>query len=218
MIESCGPVMPASVRHAVPLGRIRSSAVWTWVCVPTTAVTRPSRCQPIAIFSEVASAWKSTKINLRLGAKRFDFAERERERIVEWRHEDAPHQIQYTDRLAGASAPDDAAASRHAGREVRGPQEPRLARQILQHLFLVPDVVARRHDVDAIAEDRIRHVAGDAETRRRVLDVGDDEIESALLDERRNRAPGDLAAGFSKDVADEQDLHQGPEKECTARW
>ena len=27
---------------------------------PTTALTRPSRCQPMAIFSEVASAWKST--------------------------------------------------------------------------------------------------------------------------------------------------------------
>ena len=30
------------------------------VCVPTHAVTRPSRCQPIATFSLVASAWKST--------------------------------------------------------------------------------------------------------------------------------------------------------------
>ena len=150
--------------------------------------------------------------NLRPGAKRFDFAERERERIVEWRHEDAPHQVQHTDRLAGAGPPDDAAASWHACREVRGPQKPRLAGQILQHLFLVPDVVARRHHVDAIAEDCIRHVAGDAETRRRVLDVGDDEIESALLDERRNRAPGNLAAGLSKDVADEQDLHQGPRR------
>ena len=62
MIESCGPVMPTSVRYAVPFGRIRSSAVCTCVCVPTTAVTLPSRCQPIATFSDVASAWKSTKM------------------------------------------------------------------------------------------------------------------------------------------------------------
>ena len=61
MTESCGPVMPTSVRYAVPFGRMRSSAVCTCVCVPTTAVTLPSRCQPIAIFSDVASAWKSTK-------------------------------------------------------------------------------------------------------------------------------------------------------------
>ena len=60
MIESCGPVMPTSVRHAVPFGRIRSSAVCTCVWVPSTAVARPSRCHPMAIFSDVASAWKST--------------------------------------------------------------------------------------------------------------------------------------------------------------
>jgi len=36
----------------------------TWVCVPTTAVTRPSRYSRGEIFSEVASAWKSTKIIL----------------------------------------------------------------------------------------------------------------------------------------------------------
>ena len=39
-----------------------SSAVATWVWVPMTAETRPSRYQPIAIFSEVASACMSTKI------------------------------------------------------------------------------------------------------------------------------------------------------------
>src|SRR5687768_2303720 len=39
---SCGPVMPTSVRHAVPPGRMRSSAVCTCVCVPITAETLPS--------------------------------------------------------------------------------------------------------------------------------------------------------------------------------
>ena len=37
-------------------GRTRASAVGTWVCVPSTAATRPSRCQPIATFSLVSSA------------------------------------------------------------------------------------------------------------------------------------------------------------------
>ena len=37
-----------------------SSAVCTWVCVPITAVARPSTYQPNACFSDVASAWKST--------------------------------------------------------------------------------------------------------------------------------------------------------------
>src|SRR3954465_8766419 len=45
------PVIPTSVMYAVPPGRTRASAVGTCVCVPTTAVTRPSRYQPIATLS-----------------------------------------------------------------------------------------------------------------------------------------------------------------------
>src|SRR5579875_3024647 len=43
-----------------PRGRIRSSAGWTSVGLPTTAETRPSRYQARAAFSEVASACMST--------------------------------------------------------------------------------------------------------------------------------------------------------------
>ena len=57
--ESCGPVIPASVTAAVPFGCTRASFVCTCVCVPITAVTRPSSQRAIAIFSLVASAWKS---------------------------------------------------------------------------------------------------------------------------------------------------------------
>ena len=46
--------MPASVMNAVPLGSTVASDVWTWVCVPTTAVTRPSSQRPNAAFSLVA--------------------------------------------------------------------------------------------------------------------------------------------------------------------
>lgn len=48
--------MPTSVMNAVPLGNTVASAVGTWVCVPSTAAARPSKYQPNAIFSEVASA------------------------------------------------------------------------------------------------------------------------------------------------------------------
>ena len=54
------PVIPTSETKAVPPGSTRASAVGTWVWVPSTAATRPSRCQPIATFSLVTSAWKST--------------------------------------------------------------------------------------------------------------------------------------------------------------
>ena len=52
--------MPTSVMAAVPLALTRSSAVCTCVWVPITAVTRPSRYCDMAIFSLVASAWRST--------------------------------------------------------------------------------------------------------------------------------------------------------------
>ena len=64
MIPSYAPVIPASVRYAVPPGRIVSSAVCTCVCVPTTAETRPSRYQPMACFSDVASPCMSTRMTL----------------------------------------------------------------------------------------------------------------------------------------------------------
>jgi hypothetical protein len=53
--------MPTSEMYAVPCGSTRASAVGTWVWVPMTAAALPSRCQPIATFSEVTSAWKSTR-------------------------------------------------------------------------------------------------------------------------------------------------------------
>ena len=60
--ESCGPVMPTSVIAAVPPGWTRASDVCTCVCVPSTAVTRPSSQRASATFSLVASAWTSTTI------------------------------------------------------------------------------------------------------------------------------------------------------------
>lgn len=56
------PVIPTSEMKAVPCGSTRASAVGTWVWVPSTAATRPSRCHPMATFSLVTSAWKSTRI------------------------------------------------------------------------------------------------------------------------------------------------------------
>ena len=60
MTEFNDPVMPMSVMYPVPCGSITSSAVMTWVCVPKHAEALPSTYQPKALFSEVASAWKST--------------------------------------------------------------------------------------------------------------------------------------------------------------
>ena len=70
-IEFAGPHIPASQRNAVPPGKICSSAVWTWVCVPMTAETFPSMNRPMAILSLVVSPCASTKmigVSLRIAA------------------------------------------------------------------------------------------------------------------------------------------------------
>ena len=59
--DSAGPVMPRSVMYPVPLGNTFASDVCTCVCVPNSAEILPSRCQPMQIFSDVASAWKSQR-------------------------------------------------------------------------------------------------------------------------------------------------------------
>ncbi len=69
MIESHGPHMPTSVTKAVPFVSSRASAVWTWVWVPTTAETFPSRNHPIAFFSLVASQCMSTRMQVTPSAR-----------------------------------------------------------------------------------------------------------------------------------------------------
>ena len=76
-------------------GRIVSSAVGMCVCVPITAETRPSRYQPIATFSEVASPCISTKITLMCFGIFASSASATAKWIVGRRHEDASLQIEH---------------------------------------------------------------------------------------------------------------------------
>ena len=188
----------------MPFGSSRSSAVWTCVCVPTTAVTRPSRCHPIAIFSDVASAWKSTKMIRARSRSAFDLLLDHDERVVDVEHEHATHHVDDAHRCAAARAREVAAFAGRPGRVVRRPQQPRLGADVIERFLLVPDVIARRHHLDAPVEQLIADLAGDAEPRRGVLRVGDDEIDAVVLDEAGEPLPHELAARTADDVADEQ--------------
>ena len=97
--ESWGPVIPASVIAAVPPGSTRASEVWTCVCVPITAVTRPSSQRAIAIFSLVASACRSTTHHLRLRGEAFvDECVDVLERMPRARHVEVTHHVEHGDR------------------------------------------------------------------------------------------------------------------------
>ena len=127
-------------------------------------------------------------------AQRLDLAQHDGERVVDVEHEHAAHHVDDADRSAVARAREIAAVAGRAGRVVGRPQQPRLGADVVERFLLVPDVIARRHHVDAPVEQLVADLAGDAEAGRGVLGVGDDEIDAVVVDERR-RAPAARARG-----------------------
>ena len=137
-------------------------------------------------------------------AHRFDFAKDHGERVVDVEHEDAAHDVDHTDRAAVRRARQVAAVARDAGGVVGRPEEPRLDADVVERFFLVPDVVAGRHHVDAPSQELIADLAGDAEAGRRVFGVGDDDVDLMVVDERGQTALDELASRPPDDVADEE--------------
>ena len=133
---------------------------------------------------------------------------RDAERIVDRRHEDAAHHVDDADLVAVLRARDQRPAAGHAVRIVRGPQQPRLDRDVVQHLFLVPDVIAGRHHVDAGLEDGVADFARHAEAARRIFRVGHDEVDLVAFDQRPQRPHDEVAADLAKDVTDEEKRHR----------
>src|SRR5439155_2014883 len=145
----------------------------------------------------------------RPGAQRLDFAQHDGKGIVDRQHEDAAHDVDHADRVAGVASREVAAVPRRAGGEVGGTKQARLGADVVERLLLVPDVVARGHHADAPVEELIADLARDAEARRRVLHVGDHQIDGVVLDEGAEPTPDELASRPADDVANEEDAHCG---------
>ena len=96
-VDGPGEAEVGQVRR--PRGRMRSSAVWTWECVPTGR-NAPVGYQPMACFSDVASACMSTTIR-GLRAKLLELLVGLRERAVDRGHEGAALEVQHA-HLVGA--------------------------------------------------------------------------------------------------------------------
>jgi hypothetical protein len=105
--------MPRSVWYAVPPGRIRSSPVTTWVWVPTTALTRPSRCSPRAFFSEVDDPDRRQRLR-RFLEQRVGVGERVLDRL----HVGPALEVDHGDVGAVEGLVDPPAPARDAGRAV----------------------------------------------------------------------------------------------------
>ena len=121
-------------------------------------VTLPSRCQPIAIFSLVASAWKSTMIT----RVRWRIASISRSTTA-----NGSSMLSMNTRpitlMTPTARPSPVWATYdprpgHAGRVVGRAKQPRLGGDVVDRLLLVPDVIARRHHVHAVFEQRVADV------------------------------------------------------------
>ena len=206
MTESCGPVIPASVIAAVPPGRTRASLVCTCVCVPTTAVTRPSSHVAIATFSLVASPWKSRKTTgaarARLLDERVDHLPR-RDRRVE---EELAEEIEHRDAHAVPRLDDGHPVARRQRALVRGTDDAVARREVAADAAAAVRVVAERHDVGAGGEELVGELRRDPDSVGDVLAVDDREVGVVALPQRRQVLLHGAAAGGADDVGEEEDV------------
>ena len=198
--------MPTSLMNAVPPGRTRASAVGTWVWVPRQAAARPSRCQPIATFSLVTSAWKSTITASASSVEPGELGVGLSERRARDPELDGPAQVEDGDALPGR-LDDRCAAARVSGRVVGRPHHPVAAVEELIGLAVAVDVVAGGDHVDPRLEHLVGGLLRDPEATGRVLAVGDHEVGGVALAKLGHRRGKPGSAGTADDVADEQDAH-----------
>ena len=202
-----GPVMPRSVRYAVPLGRIRSSPVTTCVCVPTTTrhPTVEVQAQRVLLGRDLAVEVDQADRRQRLG-RLVQQAVGVGERVLDLLHVGAALEVDHGQLVAVERVVHAPAAPRDlVGAVVERPQHPFARLEERVDLALVPDVVARRDDVNAGLEQRLGgrrrepHPAGD------VLAVGGDEVDPPLVADPRQRLLDRDPPGLPDDVADHQD-------------
>ena len=128
-------------------------------------------------------------------------------RAVDEGHEDAPLKVDDGD---GDSRGRRHHVGAHPGASigiVDGPEQARLAVQVLEDVAFVPDVVTGREDVDAETEELPGNVRRDAEPGGRVLDVDDDEVVVVPRPQELESRLDDVASGLADHVAGDEDPH-----------
>src|SRR5262245_22782424 len=154
----------------------------------------------------------------RAGLERFALLDHDGKGIIDAGHEHATHDVDDPDGDAAGGSREITAVAGHAGGEVGWPQQARLGANVVDRLFPIPDVIARRHDVEAAVEQLIADLAGDAEAGCGIFHVADDEIDLVIVAERRQAATNQLAAGTTDDVADEEKANHATGRSPAAIW
>ena len=76
-------------------------------------------------------------------------------------------------------------------------------RHVLEYLFAIPTVVSAREHVNSRLQQLLCEPRRDAEARRRVLPVRDDQINLPLRNDVREAFMNDMPSGRADNVSDE---------------
>ena len=162
----------------------------------------------MAIFSDVASAWKSTKMIFVVWRSRSTSASAAGKGILQRRHEGAALQVQHRHRRQPWRLEDRAPLPWRAGRIVQRTNEPAFAFEQLHDFLLVPEMIAAGDDVHARGKDFLRRIATvmpepPAEFSPLATTRLSRMLRAQLGNEFLDRAP----ARLPYDVRDEQQFH-----------
>ena len=147
--------------------------------------------------------------NRRLCLEHGQFPGSHDERILEGCHECPPLEVQDTQWRTTRTGDHGAPTTRNLGRIVGRTHEARFRLQELGHLALVPEMVPGGDDVDTGGKDLGRGGGRDSGAAGGVLAIGHDVVEPEGLPEHRDPFPTRPSPGFTHDVSDEQNAHQG---------
>ena len=189
--ESCGPVMPASVIAAVPPGRTRASFVWTCVCVPSTAVTRPSSmprerdllARRLGVEVDDDRRASSARASATSSSTTRNGWTATSRKSWPWRL------ITATGVPSSAGTTVEPAARRVRAAEVRRPEDPVALVEERDEVALAPDVVAGRDRRRRPRRGASRELRGQADPVGGVLAVHDAEVDLELLAQAAAGAP-----------------------------
>ena len=125
-------------------------------------------------------------------------------RTIHVGHEDAAGHIDDGDVLR-AMGIDAIAFPRRSVRVIGGADEKRLVVDELQNVLLVPDMIARRHDVGAPMVERIERLARKPLAPRRIFPVDDDDVHRLFLADSRCEATERLPARSAANISNQHD-------------
>jgi len=141
------------------------------------------------------------------GTETLKFQEDALEWIVQRRHESAALEVDNGDRWQGRRLENVTPMPRSTWGIIERPKEARLTAEQLNHLLLIPQMVAAGDHINSRSEDFLGGSRCYAGTARSIFAVSHDQIQGLLLAQFGNQFAYDTPARLANDVPDEEQFH-----------